>query len=69
MNFKRMRLKTGLTQQDVAQRLNISNTTVSMWETGESLPRAELLTKIAKLYDCTIDELLTHDENEAEDIA
>ena len=57
MKFKVMREKKGFTQQEVADQLEISNTTVCMWETGEAKPRAEMLPKIAKLYGCTIDEL------------
>jgi transcriptional regulator with XRE-family HTH domain len=47
-----------LTQIQVAKELGISNTTVSMWETGNALPSAKLLPKIAALYNCTVDELL-----------
>ncbi len=35
--------------------------TVSMWETGKTRPRAALLTKLEKLYCCTVDELLAED--------
>ena len=57
MNFKDRRLTTKLTQEDVARHLSIRRTTVSMWETGEAMPRADMLPKIAKLYGCTIDDL------------
>ena len=57
-NLKKQREKVGLTQQAVADVLNLRQTTVSMWETGDSLPRADLLLKIAELYGCTVDELL-----------
>lgn len=56
--FKEKREMAKLKQREVAEKLNISQSTISMWETGESLPRAELLPKIATLYDCTVDELL-----------
>ena len=59
--FKYYRLMAGLRQAEVAECLGVSQTTVSMWETGENHPRAELLPKIAALYNCTIDELLTQD--------
>lgn len=57
MSFKNYREKVGLTQQEVAAILNISNTTVCMWETGKSHLSAEMLPRIAALYGCTISEL------------
>ncbi len=33
-----------------------------MWDTGRNNPRADMLPKIAKLYGCTVDELLREDE-------
>lgn len=56
-NIKKMRGATGLTQNDVATRLKIQQSTVAMWETGESMPRAGLLPKLAKLLNCSIDAL------------
>ena len=58
--FKAKREKAGITQADVAQFLCLQDkSTISKWETGESLPRAEMLPKIAELYGCTVDELLS----------
>ena len=45
-------------QEDAASALHIDRSTVSKWEIGESLPRAEMLPKIAALYNCAIDELM-----------
>ena len=56
--FKVFREKVSLKQSEVASVLGVSNTTVSMWETGSAKPRAELLPKIAALYGCTTDDLL-----------
>jgi len=56
--FKYFREKANLKQVAVAAELNIASSTISMWESGESHPRAELLPKLAKLYGCTIDDLL-----------
>ena len=58
MNFKYYRRATNLTQIEAAEKLGVSNTTISMWETGETLPNPRLLPAIAKLYHCTVDELL-----------
>ena len=58
MLFKEKRISASLTQNEAALQLGVGRTTISMWETGESLPRADLLPKIASLYACTVDELL-----------
>lgn len=58
MSFKEARETKNLTQQDAATALGVKRSTVSMWETGQSLPRAEMLLKIAKLYGCSISDLL-----------
>lgn len=58
MNFKIMREKSGLKQEEVAKIFGVSRTAVAKWETGKSLPRAELLPLIAQTYGCEISELL-----------
>lgn len=62
MSFKKAREKSGLTQQEAATKLGVDQSAVCQWETGKSKPRATLLPKIAKLYGCTVDELLAEDE-------
>jgi len=56
--FKKLRKMSGLDQTFVAEQLGVTQGAVSQWETGETLPRAELLPKLAALYNCTTDELL-----------
>ena len=56
------RRRAGLLQRQVADALNVSLGTVAMWDTGRNKPRADMLPKIAKLYGCTVDELLQEDE-------
>ena len=58
MDFKKARESVGLTQQAAADLFGVKRTTVAMWETGKSLPRAELLPLIAQTYHCEISELL-----------
>ena len=64
--FKRNRKTAKLRQDDVAKALGLSSNTISMWETGRALPRADMLTKIADLYGCTVDDLL-RDDTDTED--
>ena len=53
--FKKYRESVGLKQTEVAEKLGLVQTTISMWESGDIYPRAELLPKIAILYGCTTD--------------
>lgn len=64
MNIKNMRKNSGMTQKKLANELQIAQSTVAMWETGENTPRTMMLPKIAKVLDCTVDELLQEDQGE-----
>lgn len=58
MNIDIKRVNTGLSQERLANLLKVDRSTVAKWETGKSMPRAELLPKIAKILGCTVDDLL-----------
>lgn len=53
-----LRKANGLTQQQVADKLNVSNKTVSKWECHEGYPEISMLPMIAELYSISVDELL-----------
>lgn len=53
-----LRKANGYTQQEVADKLNVSNKTVSKWERDEGCPEIMMLPAIAELYDVTVDEIL-----------
>lgn len=53
-----MRKSAGLSQTELAKELNISNRTVSKWETGDGLPDITMLPQIAQFFGITVDELL-----------
>lgn len=57
--MKERRLRGAIpTQRQVAEILGVKESAVSKWEQGLSKPRADRLPAIAKLYGCTIEELL-----------
>lgn len=56
-NIGRFRRKLGLTQEQLAQRLDVTNQAVSKWETDQCCPDTLLLPKIAEIFEITIDEL------------
>ena len=57
-NIKALRLKANLSQNDLAKSFGIRQSTVSMWELGESFPRADKLPQLAKMLGCKIEDLL-----------
>lgn len=58
MKISLFRMRAGLTQRQVANRLGISQSTVVFWEKGRTFPTSPKLPKLAELYGCTVDELL-----------
>lgn len=58
-NLIELRKVSGLTQLELAEKLNYSDKAVSKWERAESLPDVETIKKIADLYGVTVDFLLT----------
>jgi len=62
------RQKQGLTQQQLADRLFVSNKTISNWETGKTLPDIESLIRLANLFDLSLDNLLLEGSDIVEDI-
>lgn len=62
MSFLSARKKAGYSQAYVAKKLGIAAASVCQWETGKTMPRASTLVRIAELYKCTIDELLSADD-------
>ena len=53
-----LRKSHNYTQDDLAKKLDISRQAVSKWETGTTIPDIEVLLKISKLYNITINEIL-----------
>ena len=59
--LKAYRKKAGLSQEQFASALNVKQYNVSDYEVGRSEPSIELLIKIAKILEISIDELLGND--------
>lgn len=58
--IKDLRKTKGLSQFDLANRLNITSQAVSKWESEVSLPDIQLLPHIAAIFGVSIDELLDY---------
>ena len=66
MSFYSARKKAGLSQAVVSEKLGVSAAAVSMWENGKNWPTGPRLLEIAKLYGCSVDELVSNDNNSTE---
>lgn len=56
--LKSLRVAKGLTQIELAEHLNVSNKTVSKWESGVGIPELSTLVILADFYDVTVDDIL-----------
>lgn len=59
--LKNFRLSAGMTQEQIAEEINVSRQTISNWENGKSLPDVISLIKISDLYQISLDDLLKGD--------
>lgn len=59
-----LRKQKGLSQEELANRLNVSRQTVSKWEVGDSTPDMEKLIAISDLFDVSLDKLVMGKEDE-----
>ena len=59
--IRELREKKGMTQAELAERLFVSDKTVSKWETGATIPDVEMLVQLSELYGVTINEILRAD--------
>ena len=57
-NLKTLRRNKGITQEELAARLNVVRQTVSKWEKGQSVPDAEMLVKLAEVFEVSVSQLL-----------
>lgn len=56
MKFKEIRNARGLTLKQVGDKLGVSARTVMRIENGSRLPKADMLYRLASVYDCKIDD-------------
>lgn len=61
--LKMYRTKKGLSQEKIAEMLDISRQAVTKWEAGQTTPSSDNLIALAKLYNVSLDELIGKNEN------
>ena len=63
-NIMRLRKMAGLTQSELAEKLNYSDKSVSKWEQGNGIPDVRILMHLSALFGVTLDELVHEPKNE-----
>ena len=63
-NLEYLRKSKKLSQEELANKLNISRQSVSKWESGAAYPETEKILAICKIFDCTLDELMNQNIQE-----
>jgi transcriptional regulator with XRE-family HTH domain len=61
--LKMLRKESNLTQEELAEKLNVSRQAITKWESGDGTPDIENLKQISILFNTTIDELVKEDKN------
>lgn len=56
--LKKLRAAANLTQIEAAEKIGVNQSTISMWENGESKPRIDMLYVIAKAYGCKASDII-----------
>ncbi len=62
--FKKLRIKNKYTQEDIANKFDMTKTGISYWENGKSEPSLEVIEKLAELFNVSIDYLLGNSNTE-----
>ena len=66
-NIRSLRKEKGLSQEELAVKLNVVRQTVSKWEQGLSVPDAQLLVSLAETFDVPVSTLLGENITEEEE--
>lgn len=62
--IRTLRRKSGMSQEELAEKLNVSRQAVSKWELGAAVPSPDKLVDISDLFDVTLDWLMREDFSE-----
>lgn len=64
-----LRKKSGLSQEQLAEKLNVSRQAISKWESGTAVPESEKLITISNYFGVSVDYLLKEDEEDKTEVA
>ncbi len=57
-NLVQLRAREGMTQEELAEIMGVSRSTIAKWEGGSGIPRIDNVIRLSRLFQVTIDELL-----------
>lgn len=57
-SIKKLREEKGMTQDELAEKLNVTRQAVSNWETGKTQPDIETLTRLAEIFDVSVERII-----------
>lgn len=57
-----LRKKRGLSQEELSYKLNVTRQTVSKWELGQAIPEMDKLVEMSKIFNVSVDELVSEKE-------
>lgn len=58
MDIKKWREKLNITQEELALSIGVTKAAVSYWDNGKRMPSIENLLRLAKMFGCSVEELL-----------
>lgn len=60
-NIKKLRLNMGLTQGELAEKINVTRSTVTQWETGWTQPRMGAIERMASVFNVSVSDIVSED--------
>ena len=67
MFLKQLRTENGMTQEQLGERIGVSNKTISRWETGNYMPPVDSLKMLSEIYHISINEILCGERTSGEE--
>lgn len=61
---KKLRIDNGYNMQELANKINVTKSSINMWENGGSIPKDNILIELSKLFNVSIDYLLGNEKRE-----
>ena len=65
IGIKNMRIRSNLTQKELAELVCVAQSTIAIWESGNNYPRADKLPELARVLGCSISDLYGSEQNGA----
>ena len=60
-NILKFRKQKGMSQEELAAKLNVSRQSISLWETNQTVPQIDYLMELSKIFNVTLDELCSNE--------